>query len=128
MDAATRALVRSRAGGSCEYCQSHQGDEPIFRYQIEHILPKQHGGTDDDVNLALACPHCNQHKGTNLAGLDPIDDSLTPLFNPRAQRWEDHFAHRGPVIMGQSAVGRTTVRVLHMNDELRVRHRATLGH
>jgi hypothetical protein len=29
------------------------------------------GGSDDPDNLALACHHCNLHKGPNLAGVDP---------------------------------------------------------
>lgn len=128
MDAALLLLVRTRAGDCCEYCQSHQDREPFFRFQIEHIIPKQHGGGDDESNLALACPHCNRHKGPNLAGLDPLTDSLAPLFHPRHQRWDEHFAHRGPLIMGQTAVGRATVRVLNMNDRLRVAHRAVVSH
>lgn len=126
MDEATRQLVRTRAAGRCEYCRSHQDDEPFTRFQTEHVVARQHGGSDDESNLALACPHCNLHKGPNLAGLDPFDDTLTPLFNPRTQRWEDHFARRGPLIMGQSAVGRATVRVLNMNDRLRAELRAAL--
>lgn len=126
MNAATKALVRARAGDCCEYCQSRQSDEPYFRFQVEHVVAKQHGGGDDAANLALACPHCNLHKGPNLAGLDPLDGSLTPLFNPRQQRWQDHFAHRGPLILGQTAVGRATVLVLNLNDCIRVELRATL--
>lgn len=128
MDEAVRQRVRSRAGDCCEYCRSHQDDAPYFRFQIEHIIPKQHGGSDDDSNLALACPHCNQHKGPNLAGLDPHTGSLTPLFHPRLQRWDEHFAHRGPLIMGQTAAGRATVGVLTMNDRLRVELRAAGSH
>jgi hypothetical protein len=120
MDAATRALVRTRAGNRCEYCQLHQDDEPFMPFQVEHIIAKKHDGPDEDGNLALACSHCNEHKGPNLAGLDPFDGTLTPLFNPRVQWWDDHFAHRGPLVMGQTAVGRTTVRVLNMNDRHRV--------
>ena len=126
MDEATKTLIRTRAQNRCEYCHSHQNDEPFFRFQVEHIIAKQHGGGDEDTNLALACPHCNLHKGPNLAGLDPFDDALTPLFHPRLHRWEEHFAHRGPLIMGQTAVGRTTVRVLNMNDRLRVELRASV--
>lgn len=126
MDAATRALVRSRAGDRCEYCHSHRDDEPFAIYHIEHIIAKQHGGGDDLDNLAYACRHCNEHKGPNLAGIDPFDGRITSLFNPRRQRWEDHFADRGPLIFGQSAVGRATVRTLNMNDELRVDLRARL--
>lgn len=54
--AATRRQVRERAGDRCEYCRIRQADEPFVTYQIEHVIPKQHGGTDDAGNLALACP------------------------------------------------------------------------
>ena len=43
--------------------------EPFFAYHVEHIVA--HGGRDDSENLALACYHCNAHKGPNLSGLDP---------------------------------------------------------
>lgn len=126
MNAATKVLVRARAGDRCEYCQSRQCDEPYFRFQIEHVVAIQHGGGDEATNLALACPQCNLHKGPNLAGLDPLDGSLTPLFDPRRQRWPEHFPHRGPLILGQTAVGRATVLVLNFNDRIRVELRATV--
>lgn len=71
MDAATRRLVRQRANNRCEYCGLRQEDAPVATFHMEHIIPKQHGGSDDPGNLALACYHCNLHKGPNLASLDP---------------------------------------------------------
>jgi hypothetical protein len=127
VDAATRRLVEARAAGQCEYCRSRQEDEPFFRFQVEHDVARQHGGQDVPENLALACPHCNLHKGPNLTGLDPFDGALTRLFNPRTQRWDDHFAVRGPLVIGQTAVGRATVRVLNMNDRVRVELRAAVA-
>lgn len=127
MDAAMRTLVRTRAADRCEYCGSRQSDEPHATFQFEHIIPRQHGGGTDENNLAIACPNCNLHKGPNLTGFDPFDGSLTRLFHPRLQTWEVHFALRGPLIFGISAVGRTTVVVLAMNDRLRVELRATLA-
>ncbi len=124
MDQATRRHVRTRAAGRCEYCRANQADEPFAPYQIEHVISRQHGGTDDVSNLALACPFRNLHKGPNLAGLDTFDDRLTPLFDPRTQPWDEHFAFRGPLVMCQTAVGRTTVRVLNMNARPRVELRA----
>lgn len=117
---AARQRVRERAGRRCEYCHTRQADEPFITYQIEHVVPKQHGGTDDDENLALACPQCNLHKGPNLAGIDPETGAVEPLFNPRRQSWEEHFEAGGPNIVGKTAAGRVTVRVLVMNDEPRL--------
>jgi 5-methylcytosine-specific restriction endonuclease McrA len=70
MDEATRRLVWQRAGDRCEYCGMHQNHDLFFRFHIEHIVAKQHGGSDESSNLALACHHCNEHKGPNLSGID----------------------------------------------------------
>jgi 5-methylcytosine-specific restriction endonuclease McrA len=40
-------------------------------FHVDHIIPKQHGSSDDPSNLALACYHYNLYKGPNLTGLDP---------------------------------------------------------
>jgi 5-methylcytosine-specific restriction endonuclease McrA len=115
INATTRRRVRSRAKDGCEYCGLSQEADPFFRFHVEHVIPKQHGGTDDLSNLALACHHCNLHTGPNLAGIDPDTGQMAPLFNPRTQRWEDHFAVQQDLIIGRTAVGRATVRVLAMN-------------
>ena len=117
MDAPTRSRVRERAGNRCEYCQLHRDDSPLAALHIEHVVPRVHGGTDDLENLALACIDCNLHKGTNLTGVDPETRQITNLFHPRRERWEEHFAWQGNQIVGRSAIGRTTVRVLQMNSE-----------
>jgi len=83
MDARLRHLVRRRADDVCEYCGLRQEQEPL-PFHVEHIIPRQHGGADATDNLALACHHCNLHKGSDLAGLDPESGQLTRLFNPRA--------------------------------------------
>ena len=115
--ARTRAQVRERAQNICEYCHLHQDDSPLAALHIEHIVPKIHGGTDNPDNLALACIDCNLHKGTNLTGIDPQTNEVTELFHPRRQNWVDHFEWRGIHLIGKTAVGRTTVRVLSMNSE-----------
>jgi HNH endonuclease len=82
MDQATRRLVRDRAGDECEYCGLAQSDAPFAPFQCEHVIPRQHGGSDDPSNLALACAQCNSHKGSNLSEIDPesrqVVDSSTP--------------------------------------------------
>lgn len=118
--AATRRLIRERAEDRCEYCRTRQEDEPFLTYQVEHIVALKHGGGHEEGNLALACSHCNLHKGPNLAGIDPDTGSVEPLFNPRQQRWSDHFAFSGCEILGTSPCGRATVRVLAMNASARM--------
>jgi len=117
MSPSTRARVRERAGHRCEYCLLHQDDSPLAALHIEHIIPKIHGGTDDLENLALACIDCNLHKGPNLTGKDPQTRRVTELFHPRNDRWNDHFERDGLYLIGKTAIGRTTIRVLNMNSE-----------
>jgi 5-methylcytosine-specific restriction endonuclease McrA len=117
MNEAIRQQVRTRAGNCCEYCQLSQADSPLAPLHIEHVLPRKHGGSDDLDNLALACIDCNLHKGSNIAGIDPESGQVTALFNPRRDRWDNHFAWQDIHIVGKSAVGRATVIVLDLNSE-----------
>ena len=112
-----RTKVRERAHNACEYCHLPQDDSPLAALHVEHIIPKVHGGTDNLDNLALACIDCNLHKGTNLTGIDPQTGELTSLFHPRRQHWDEHFELQGVYVVGKTAVGRTTVRVLDMNSD-----------
>ena len=126
VDVGIANLVRDRAGNRCEYCQLGQADEPFARFHTEHIVPKQHGGGNETWNLALACNHCNFHKGTNLAGIDPETGAIVPLFNPRRDLRALHFEMRGIYVAGRTATGRTTVRVLNMNATPRLELRTEL--
>ena len=126
METATRILVRTRARDRCEYCLLPQ-DGCSLTHHIEHIVPRQHGGRDDPWNLALACHRCILRKGPNLTGIDPATGEIVPLFDPRCDRWSDHFHFLGPVIEGVSAVGRTIIRLLSLNDARRIERRELLA-
>jgi 5-methylcytosine-specific restriction endonuclease McrA len=127
MDAAARERVRQRAGNRCEYCRLSQSGTPYAAFHVEHIIARQHGGSDDEDNLAWACRRCNFHKGPNLAGIDPATDEIVPLFHPRRDAWDEHFALRGGLVVGLTPVGRTTVRLLRMNLPARLDLRARMG-
>jgi hypothetical protein len=127
MNNVTRLAVRKRARDRCEYCHLHQEDAPFIGHQIEHIIPRQHGGGDNIANLALACYRCNKLKGPNLSAFDPQTAKVVRLFNPRRQRWSDHFAVRGVLVLGRSAVGRATVELLCMNAAKRQALRKEIG-
>jgi hypothetical protein len=118
VNAATRALVRERARRRCEYCQLHEDDSQLFGFHIEHIIAKQHDGTDDPDGLCFACPECNLAKGPNLAGI--IRGKLYPLFNPRMQSWDRHFRWESTTLVVKTFTGKVTVKVLNINEPSRV--------
>jgi hypothetical protein len=89
-----RESVRRRADNRCEYCMLAQQHSERQHY-IEHIVARQHGGSDDRDNLALACDRCNLHKGPNLTGIDPVTGEVVPLFHPRRDQWAEHFRFEG---------------------------------
>jgi hypothetical protein len=118
MDAALRAFVRERAGRRCEYCRLHEADSDFLPFHVEHILAKQHGGTDDPASLCYACPECNWAKGPNLAGR--LEGKLYALFNPRTQSWKRHFYWDHTTLVGKTKTRIVTVQVLNINDPLRL--------
>ena len=109
-----RRRVFVRAGGCCEYCWS-QARYSTHSYAVEHIIPKHRRGKTVLENLALSCCFCNTYKGPNLSGLDPQTGALTRLFHPRQDHWPEHFRWNGPLLVGLTAVWRTTIAVLRMN-------------
>ena len=127
MDDRLVQIVRLRAAFQCEYCLLPERDTCGF-FEIEHIFPQQHGGTNFPKNLAWACRRCNRYKGTNLAGFDPTGTStrLIRLFHPRLHKWNRHFLIDGSLIRGRTAIGRVTVNLLSMNEEHRVALREEL--
>ena len=120
MDRALREVVRRRAGNACEYCHIPQQATPLIPFHIEHIVSKQHGGTDNPGDLALACDRCNAYKGPNLTSIDPESGAVVPLFHPRRDAWSTHFAVPSGRIVGLTPTGRATVRLLNMNAPRRV--------
>lgn len=115
-----RNIVIARAQGFCEYCGMHQNWEPFHTYHVEHIIARQHRGTDDPSNPALACNHCNLFKGSNLTSRDPDGDALVTIFHPRHNRWTEHFKIESFHVIGLTDIGRTTVFLLEMNADQRV--------
>jgi len=126
MDPHVRQIVIRRASDCCEYCRIAQALVAFHTFHVEHIVARQHGGSDDSGNLCLACDRCNAYKGTNLTAIDSDTDRIVSLFHPRRDPWQEHFAFRGAEIVGLTPTGRATVRLLKMNDNWRVLLRAEL--
>ena len=58
--------------------------------------------------------------------LDAKTRKLTPLFNPRRQKWATAFPLARCHLVGRTPVGRVTVAVLHINEPFRVAVRQVL--
>ena len=126
VSAETRRVVIRRSGSRCEYCRVPAGalDDSMH---VEHVRARQHRGANAADNLALACRLCNLHKGTNLAGVDPLTDQTVLLFDPRRMSWPEHFEADGAEVVGLTPEGRTTVALLRMNGEDRLALRTPLA-
>jgi hypothetical protein len=116
-----RQRIRQRAGNRCEYCLSHQ-DYIMGRLQIDHIQPLAKGGANTEDNLCLACELCNQYKWTQTEAIEPESGELVSLFNPRLQKWQEHFTwnQEGTEIIGITPCGRATIVALRLNNNLAV--------
>jgi len=92
-------------------------------FHIEHIAPRAGGGTDDESNLALACPSCNLAKSNRTVAADPDGTLVVPLFHPRTQQWMEHFRWDGYRVLGVTPTGRATVSAFELNGDRRLRIR-----
>ena len=93
--------------------------------EIEHLLPEALGGQTRRTNLWAACRQCNVLKSDRVEALDPVTGLAVKLFNPREQRWSEHFAwvEGGARVAGLTATGRATLLALRLNRPLLVRAR-----
>jgi hypothetical protein len=120
-----RADVARRAEFRCEYCHIHE-DDAGFPHQIDHIVSRKHGGPSNLDNLAYACVLCNRHKGSDIASIDPDTGAAVSLFNPRRDRWPDHFRLNGDFIVSCTPTGSATIRLLRLNAAPRLAERRLL--
>lgn len=118
---AVRQRVRAVAGERCGYCLSPQ-QLVMGQLEIEHLIPRACGGSDEETNLWLSCSLCNRYKGTQVEATDPLTGEVAPLYNPRTNNWGEHFSWSadGAKIVDLTTTGRATVAALRLNNELAV--------
>ena len=118
---ALRRRVEQVAGERCGYRLTSVLNSGI-PLELEHIIPVALGGATEEANLWLSCVSCNRRKSDLIAAIDGLTGTRVALFNPRTQRWRDHFAWSpdGALIVGITATGRATVEALNLNHAARV--------
>lgn len=83
--------------GKCIHCGTRLAfdldGEPLGSATVEHIHPRNHGGTDAVENIAAACARCNHAKGRRLDHRRADDPELLAMVehlrSVRAERWRD---------------------------------------
>lgn len=113
--------VRVAARDRCGYCLSPQR-LVMSTLEVEHLVPRAKGGSDEEENLWLSCSLCNRYKGAQISALDPLTGEAARLFNPRQDSWSEHFlwSADGVRVAGRTPAGRATVEALKLNNELAV--------
>jgi hypothetical protein len=84
----------------------------------DHIKPVSQGGDTTFENLCLACRSCNEYKSNLTESIDPLSGETISLFNPRKQKWLEHFiwSADGSKVEGITAISRATIIRLRMNN------------
>jgi hypothetical protein len=84
-----KEYLLERDGRKCAYCQGE--NVPL---EIEHIVPKSRGGSNQIANLTLSCRPCNQKKGNQTAAefgfpqvQQHVKKSLRDAAKVNATRW-----------------------------------------
>jgi hypothetical protein len=116
ISASLREQVRQTDRAQCCYCQTQEANSGI-PLSFDHILPRSKGGETTFDNLCLACRACNEFKSNSTEGINLLTGVNVVLFNPRSQKWSDHFewSEDGTKVEGKTSTGRATVVTLRMN-------------
>jgi len=120
-----RRLVAKRANNLCEYCLIHEEDT-FFSCQVDHIISFKHGGKTEAENLAYACAFCNRNKGSDIGSILEPNSRFVRFFNPRTDKWADHFQLEGTIIKPITDIGEATAKILDFNNIDRIIERQTL--
>lgn len=72
----TRMEVLKRDRFTCAYCGNHP---PNVLLEVDHIVPRAAGGSDEMENLVTACWDCNRGKADRL-----LEEGVAPAMQPAA--------------------------------------------
>jgi len=117
--------VAKRARNRCEYCLAPEIVQTSV-FEVEHVFPRSRGGSNEMENLALACRACNRNKQDRTEYVDNLTGHDAANFNPRQDRWSEHFEFdpESCFIHSSTPIGRATVALLDLNNAQQVQARS----
>jgi len=121
ISAELRQTIADRANQLCEYCLIAEVDT-FYGCEVDHIISLKHGGSSEPENLAYACALCNRAKGSDVGSVSTSGE-FTRFFNPRTDRWAEHFRLEQATISPLTEIGEVTARILGFNDSARLHER-----
>ena len=112
-----KARIQQNDRQRCSYCLTSVANSGI-PMTFDHIQPRSKNGATSFENVCLACRTCNEYKSDTTEADDPLTGKVVPLFNPRIQKWSEHFAWSFDArkVEGLTAIGRATAIALRMNN------------
>ncbi|MEE4357404.1 MAG: HNH endonuclease signature motif containing protein [Desulfococcaceae bacterium] len=120
-----RKIVAERTKNRCEYCLIHE-DDTFSGCHVDHIISIKHGGTSYMENLAYACAFCNRAKGSDIGSIIWDTGQFVRFFNPREDKWADHFFFDAELIKTCTDIGKATAQILKFNATERIEERKEL--
>lgn len=121
ISAELRQTIAHRANLLCEYCLIAEADT-FYGCEVDHIISLKHGGSSEPENLAYACALCNRAKGSDVGSVSSSSE-FTRFFNPRRDRWAEHFRLDQATINPLTNIGEVTARIFGFNDSARLHER-----
>jgi len=121
ISAELRQTIADRANHLCEYCLIAETDT-FYGCEVDHIISLKHGGSTEADNLAYACALCNRAKGSDVGSI-ATSGEFTRFFNPRTDRWSEHFRLEGATIRPLTPIGEVTARIFGFNESARLHER-----
>jgi hypothetical protein len=76
--------------------------------------------------LAYACMICNRYKGSDIGSILWKTEQFVRFFNPRKDRWKEHFKIEEAMIISITDIGRVTSQIFRFNDMDRIKERMEL--
>ena len=87
----TRNNLFERDKDTCQYCGRHFDRSEL---NIDHVVPRRHGGKTTWTNVVCSCIPCNRRKGSRT----PAEAGMYLIRSPRKPRWrpfvEIHFKQK----------------------------------
>lgn len=113
-----KITLKAVANNRCEYCKSPKAFSTEL-FTNDHIIPLSKNGTNDMENLAYSCSGCNTFKHDKVEAYHSSLDKIFPLFNPRRQKWSEHFSWNNDFtqIIPLTPIGQVTIEQLKLNRE-----------